>query len=122
MVYQKKEILTNPKDWPKSAEILVFIVFRALHLKSATPQPMDLYIYICCGAIIWAILAFLMVINWAKLAFKKTLIVKKTIKIGVSAFFEKKGAHYFEWLLTGPSLRFYFGANLAQLVTITWPN
>ena len=52
-------------------------------------------------------LAFWGVIIWAEFAFYKTLFVKNTIKIGVSAlFWNKNCARKFEVLLSGPSWPF----------------
>ena len=53
-------------------------------------------------------LAFWGVIIWAKFVFYKTLFVKNTIKIGVSAlfFWKKNCARKFEVLLSGPSWPF----------------
>ena len=51
-------------------------------------------------------LAFWGVIIWAKFVFYKTLFVKNTIKIGVSAPFWKNCARKFEVLLSGPSWPF----------------
>ena len=86
-----------------------------------------LYIYICCEVIIWAKFGHFQSYYLGQVCFLKTLFAKNTIKIGVSAlFFEKKCAHKFPKLSSGPSWPFLCcnklgpdnNINLAQIITL----
>ena len=57
--------------------------------------PQHIYIYMLWSYYLGHVWGFFMVTNWATFVFCLTLFGKNTIKIGVSAIFEKKGTRNF---------------------------